>query len=424
MPAHEAPLSALTFELLAEIAVGETATVELCRVTKGPLEDCLVAVKRLHPHIADDPQFSDMFRDEIWMAQALQHKHVVRVVGWGEDEFGRYLASEFVRGVSLQRLMKTIVATGEHFSERMVVYLAASVCGGLAEAHALRGQDGQLLELVHRDLTPGNILLGFDGAVGIIDFGLAKAKQRLTRTMTGVLKGKPLYMAPEQLLDQHVDARSDIFSLGVVLFETFSGQLPWSGTNQIELMRAMTETEPADLMALRPKMDRALGRLVAKCLARNPEDRYQSAVALREELMHWLRAHGYQEGNQRNLSRFIRRNAMRQMRWFEKAIEGAYAEQTRQEREARLSEQYDGTGFERAPISVGAPVSLRPPEPRESQPQAVADDEEETEWRNEPPTLIQSGVDVRRSGQVPTARATMTSSAPTEKQRRKEEKKE
>ena len=189
----------LEFELLAEIALGGSARVELCRVTNGPRRGDLVAVKRLLPHVADDPQFVDMFRDEVWMTSALRHPHVVEVVGWGQDGDGPWLAVELVRGVSLQRLMKTVFETGERFTERMVVYTARCVCDGLAAAHSLQSATGEHLNVVHRDLTPGNILLGFDGQVKVADFGLAKAKQRVTKTLTGFLKGKPLYMSPEQV---------------------------------------------------------------------------------------------------------------------------------------------------------------------------------------------------------------------------------
>ncbi len=395
MQQFQAPTSALSFELLAEIAVGATATVELCRLKDGPLAGELVAVKRLHPHIAEDQEFVDMFRDEIWMAQALKHKHVARVVGWGEDEYGRYLASEFIRGVSLQRLMKTVFATGEEFGERMIVYLASAVCGGLAEAHVLCGSDGELLDLVHRDLTPGNILLGFAGEVAIIDFGLAKAKQRLTRTMTGVLKGKPLYMAPEQLLDEGIDVRTDVFALGVVMFELFSGQRPWPGSGQLDIMRAMTELPPADLQQFRPDIDRVLAKLVARCLARDPTDRYQSALELREDLFHWLRTHGYQEGNPKSLSRFVRRNAMRQMRWFDRAVAGVYAEQTCADRDARVAEAPIGFS-EPEPLSSRVPVSLRPPESTRSP--ATSPDAHEEEWGDDGPTLIQSHAESRRVG--------------------------
>ena len=116
----------LSFELLAEIAVGATARVELCRVVAGPLKRELVAVKRLHPHIAEDPQFVDMFRDEVWMTAALKHRNVVEVVGWGQDMVGPWLAVEFVKGVSLQRLMKTVFETGERFTERIKTLISHS----------------------------------------------------------------------------------------------------------------------------------------------------------------------------------------------------------------------------------------------------------------------------------------------------------
>ncbi|MBI4957543.1 MAG: serine/threonine protein kinase, partial [Myxococcales bacterium] len=325
---------ALDFELLAEIAVGATARIELCRVTAGARTGELVAVKRLHAYIAEDPQFLDMFRDEVWMTAALKHRHVVEVLGWGEDAEGPYLAVECVRGVSLARLMKTVFDTGEVFSERMVVFLGACICEGLAAAHAVRSAEGELLHLVHRDLTPGNVLLGFDGEVKITDFGLAKAKSRLTKTLTGLLKGQPQFMSPEQVRSEPLDARSDIFALGVLLFELFAGRGPWNATNELDVMRAITERAPLDLRTLRPKLDRALADVVARCLEKRPDSRFQSARELGARLDQWLAAHGYREDNQESLSRFVRRNAMRQMRWFERAVGGEFVEQAREERRA------------------------------------------------------------------------------------------
>ncbi|MEQ9324933.1 MAG: serine/threonine-protein kinase, partial [Polyangiaceae bacterium] len=319
----------LSFELLAEIAVGQTARVELCRVVEGPLERELVAVKRLHPHIAEDPQFVDMFRDEVWMTAALKHQHVVEVVGWGQDTVGPWLAVEFVRGVSLQRLMKTVFETGERFTERMVVYLARCICDGLASAHDLRSTTGDRLNLVHRDLTPGNILLGFDGQVKITDFGLAKAKQRLTKTLTGLLKGQPQYMSPEQVQGGVLDGRSDIFALGVVLFELFGGRRPWNAATDLDAMRAITDEPPGDLFGLRPRIDKALVDVVIRCLEKDRDARWQTAVELRERFDEWLNAHGYRSDNHVSLARFVRRNAMRQMRWFERAVAGEFAEDAR-----------------------------------------------------------------------------------------------
>jgi len=375
----------LRSELLAEIAVGTTARVELCRVSEGARQGELVAVKRLHSHIADDPAFVDMFRDEVWMTAALKHPHVVEVVGWGRDEHGPWLAVELVRGVSLQRLMKTVFETGEKFSERMVVYLARCVCAGLAEAHSLRSSTGEHLNLVHRDLTPGNVLLGFRGEVKIADFGIAKAKQRLTKTLTGLLKGQPQYMSPEQVHGQPIDARSDIFALGVVLFELFSGRRPWQATNDLEAMRAITDADPADLKKLRPKIDKALVQVVEQCLQKDAAKRFQSAADLGGRLDQWLMVHGYRDGNQSSLGRFVRRNAMRQMRWFERAVVGEFATSAKDERPvpmASSSPPQDATRPDH-PISDATPRALG------SGSGQHGDQDEEIDWGEDGPTLIQ-----------------------------------
>ncbi|NUP10317.1 MAG: serine/threonine protein kinase [Polyangiaceae bacterium] len=321
----------LAFELLAEIATGPTARVELCRI-RAPKDVAgrLAAVKRLHPHIAEDPQFYSMFVDEVWMTAALDHKNITRVVGWGTDAEGTYLAVELVEGVSLARLMKTVFETREAFTERMVVYLGNELCAGLSAAHALRSPHGELLNLVHRDLTPGNILVGFDGRVLIADFGLAKAKQRVTKTLTGLLKGHPQYMAPEQASESPIDARADLFSLGVVLFELFTGKPPWTGATELETFRMMATEPPADIAALRPKLDRELVNVVNRLLAKNPAERFSNANEVRDRLAYWLDAHGYKDDNADAVARFVRRNAMRQMRWFERAVAGDFvAEATR-----------------------------------------------------------------------------------------------
>ncbi len=350
----------LSFELLAEIAMGATARVELCRVVDGRLQGELVAVKRLHPHIAEDPDFLDMFRDEVWMTAALRHPHVVEVVGWGQDARGPWFAVEFVRGVSLQRLMKTVFETGERFTERMVVYMARSMCDGLAAAHALRSSDGSHLGLVHRDLTPGNILLGFDGHLKITDFGLAKAKQRLTKTLTGLLKGQPQYMSPEQVYGQPLDGRSDVFALGVVLFELFTGRRPWNAASDLDAMRAITDDDPADLSKLRPKIDRALVEVVNRCLQKQPENRFPSAIELRDRFQEWLDTHGYRSDNHLTLARFVRRNAMRQMRWFERAIADEFVDEARAQRAQQVVAQPIRPGPQTPPVGV---VPARPSSP-------------------------------------------------------------
>lgn len=318
LPARQDP-TALSFKVFAEIADGETATVELCRVSSGPSEGRFVAVKRLHPHLAGDPAFVDQFRDEMWLTAALRHPNVVEVVGWGSDDRGLYLAVELVQGVSLARLMKTIFDTGEAFTERMVVFMLRQICRGLVKAHALKSPSGEPLNLVHRDLTPGNILCSFQGDVKIADFGLAKAKQRITKTLTGMIKGQLEYISPEQALGKEVDARADVFSLGVMLFELFAGRRPWVAPNDMQLAQMLMTAPPADLFQIRPKIHRELVDIVNKCLEKDPKKRFQTVAEILARFDEWLSAHGYMDDNEEALGRFVRRNAMRQMAWFERA---------------------------------------------------------------------------------------------------------
>ncbi|EYF07566.1 serine/threonine protein kinase [Chondromyces apiculatus] len=326
MPRLPEPAPAgLSFQYLAEIAVGATTRVDLCRILGPRRVGELGAVKRLHAHLAEDPGVATEFLDEVWMTASLKHPNVVEVTGWGTDEQGSYLAVELVQGVSLVRLMKTVTETGEAFPERLVVHTAAEICRGLAAAHGLRAPSGELLNLVHRDLTPGNVLVGFQGEVKIADFGLAKAKMRMTRTLTGTLKGEPTYMAPEQAKGGEIDRRADLFALGVMLFELFAGQHPWAAPTEFEMVHLIATAPPADLRELRPKIDKGLVALVNRCLEKDPGARYQSAEEILARLDEWLHAHGYQHGGQEALARFVRRNAMRQMRWFERAIAGELA---------------------------------------------------------------------------------------------------
>ncbi|MFO0552446.1 MAG: protein kinase [Polyangiaceae bacterium] len=363
-PSGGAPRSdtSLGLELLAEIATGNTARVELCRVREpAQHRDKLVAVKRLHQHIAEDQQFFRMFVDEVWMTAALDHPNVVRVVGWGTDAEGTYLAVELVEGVSLARLEKTVFETREAFTERLVVYITSELAAGLSAAHKLASPEGEHLALVHRDLTPGNVLVGFDGRVMIADFGLAKAKQRVTKTLTGMMKGQPQYMAPEQASDRPIDARADLFSLGVTMYELFTGRRPWVGVTEIDTFERMMKEPATDITTLRPKIDRELALIVNRLIEKDPNRRFQTADEVRARLLHWLDTHGYKDDNADAVARFVRRNAMRQMRWFERAVQGEFvAEATRAK--ARLTGRTrSGTSVRPAPASTRGPELPAPP---------------------------------------------------------------
>jgi eukaryotic-like serine/threonine-protein kinase len=311
----------LSFEQVAQLAMSSRARVDLCRIVGGQPYGALVAVKRLPMAMSEDEDLRGMFRDEIWMTAALDHPNITKLLGWGEDEDGLYFAVEFVRGVSLARLMRTVFRTGEAFTERLAVFIASHVCAGLEHAHALRSPNGEYLSLVHRDLTPSNVLLGFEGAVKITDFGLAKAKQRVTSTAIGMTKGEPAYMSPEQVMGKSLDGRSDIFTLGIWLFELFAQRKPWTINGVKEAFEKIVQGAAPDLARLCPKIDPALVALVKRCLEKEPDSRFGSAQELKIKLDEWLRLHGYDE-NAETLGRFVRRNAMRQMRWLDRALTG------------------------------------------------------------------------------------------------------
>lgn len=314
---------ALSFRFLAEITSGATTCVDLCRSIGPHREGELLAVKRLLPHLAEDEQETGRFLDEVRIATAIEHPNVVKVAGWGTDEEGMYLAFELVQGVSLARLIKTVFDTGEIFPERLIAHIGAAICGGLAATHGLRSPDGEPLNLVHRDLTPANVLIGFQGEVKIADFGLASPATRATKTPPGTRRGEVVYVAPEQASGAYADKRADLFSLGVLLFELIAGRPPWSAPTDQELARAVAMQPPADLRELRPKVDRELAAIVARCIEKDRTARFQSAEEVRAQLDGWLHDHGHCEGNSEALGRFVRRNAMRQMRWFERAISGS-----------------------------------------------------------------------------------------------------
>jgi hypothetical protein len=233
------------------------------------------------------------------MTASLKHPNVVEVAGWGNDDDGMYLAVELVQGVSLARLMKTIFDTGEAFTERMVVYIASRLCRGLAAAHGLRAQNGELLHLVHRDLTPANVLVGFNG-----------------RSQDHGLRPREGEAAPHE--DAHRPARWVGF--GVMMFELATNKAPFSGKDEIAVLEAVLKHPAPDPQRLRPKIDRALAALMLRCLEKDPARRPQSAREIAHALEEWLYVHGYLKDSQESLARFVRRNSMRQMRWFENVI--------------------------------------------------------------------------------------------------------
>lgn len=321
MPRPLPPAEHLDLVTLADIARGGMGTVELAKVRGGRLDGATLAVKRLNPELEKDPQFVNMFIDETWITAAIASPYVIKVEAWGKDASGLYLACELVVGVSLSRLIKESRARKEPFSERIVGILLRQICSGLEAAHGLSDENGASMNLVHRDLTPGNVLVGFDGLVKIADFGIAKANARLTETSAGVMKGKPSYMAPEQARGLAVDARADIFSLGVIAYELLAGQRPWVGSSDIEVLIAVSTKEPRDLSEIR-NVSPVFLEIIRGCLQKDATHRFGSAREIGSRLDHWLASTGGGVDDAPMLRDFVTRNTPRQHAWFERALAG------------------------------------------------------------------------------------------------------
>jgi hypothetical protein len=278
------------YRLAFRLASGGMGTVYLARVEGARGFSQTVAVKRIHPHLADDPKFVAMFLDEARIAARIQHPNVCGVIDFGEANGSYYFTMPYLAGESLSRVMRAVYATGEHVDRFTYVAtrIACDACEGLHAAHELAGDDGRPLSVVHRDVSPQNLLVGFDGAVRVLDFGVASAEQRLHSTTTGEVKGKFAYIAPEQLNGRAVDRRADIWSLGVVLWECLAGRKLFARKNVNDTVRAVLGDAVPSLREIRAGVPLGLEEIVFRALSRDPEARYASAREMGRDLNAFL----------------------------------------------------------------------------------------------------------------------------------------
>ncbi len=280
-PGREATLG--RYEVLCLLATGGMASVHLARAAGiGGFEKLLV-IKRILPHAAKDESFIQMFLDEARIAATLDHANVAHVFDVGSAHGDVFLAMEFLHGHDLRSVVRRVDGP---LPIGPALAIAISMCAGLHYAHDKRGPDGQLLGLVHRDVSPSNVVVTYDGSVKVIDFGIAKATNRLGETVSGVLKGKPGYMSPEQCLgDREIDRRSDVFCVGIVLYELTTGtRLFGDKGSEFAQLREIVEVDVAPPSRVVAGYPPELERIVVKALRREPNDRYQTALELQRDL--------------------------------------------------------------------------------------------------------------------------------------------
>lgn len=240
-----------------------------------------VAIKVVRSYLASDSQFIQMFIAEARLASRLNHANVVQIFDFGKHQDSYYLAMEYVHGASLWELRRRCRDQGVPFPPTLAAEIGTQVARGLQYAHNL-SEGGRRIGVVHRDVTPHNVLLSFDGAVKLTDFGIAKAAS--SQTSTGMLKGKFAYMAPEQARGEKVDARTDIFALGIVLWELLTGGKLFDGDSDLAVLRAVQESLIAPPARLNPDVPAELSDVVMKALARAPAERFQSAFEMEKAL--------------------------------------------------------------------------------------------------------------------------------------------
>lgn len=276
--------------LHTRLGVGGMAEVWLAR-QEGPAGFSKnLVVKKILPHLADDKLFIEMFLNEARLAARLNHPNVVQIFELGEDEGRYFMVMEFIAGRNLRAIHRDQIAAGKLIPVRVLAHLLIGVCEGLHYAHELCDDSGVPLKMVHRDVSPDNILVTFEGQAKVVDFGIAKAVAQATMARTGTLLGKFSYMSPEHAMGEPLDRRTDIYALGVVLYELLAGTTPFQSTNELAVLKAIVSDPPPSLAAIRPDVPKALIAIVERAMAKEQENRFPDARSMGQALAAWLRS--------------------------------------------------------------------------------------------------------------------------------------
>src|SRR5258708_7734015 len=266
------------------LAAGGMARIYIARSSGIGSCERHVVLKMITREGANDPTAVNMFLDEARLAAALNHQNVAQVFEVGEDSGIHYLAMEYVHGQDLRALLAKAGSLGTRVPLELSLTVVAGAASGLHHAHERRGPDGQPLGIVHRDVSPSNIMIGYEGSVKLLDFGIAKATSRSVETQSGIIKGKFAYMAPEQCRGRGVDRRSDVFSLGIILYEISTQHRCFRADSDFDTMHRIVTGDVVRPSRLIQGYPPALEAIVMKALAVDASQRYQSAGQLLEAI--------------------------------------------------------------------------------------------------------------------------------------------
>jgi len=279
------PIKFGNYLLLERIAVGGMAEVFVAKAFGVEGFERLLAIKKILPTMGEDSEFIHMFVDEARIAVQLAHANIVRVLELGKHDENLYIAMEYISGRDLRQLMERFRKRQQPLPVPQACLIVAEVCEALDYAHRKRDAQGRALGIVHRDVSPQNVLVSFEGEVKLIDFGIAKAESRLQKTQSGILKGKFSYMSPEQVKGLPIDGRSDLFACGILLWELICGEKLFAGESDLAILEKVKRGEIPDPRSRNPACPQGLEAVILQALANDPDQRYQTASELHDELV-------------------------------------------------------------------------------------------------------------------------------------------
>jgi serine/threonine protein kinase len=276
------------YDIIYPLASGGMASIYVGRLSGIAGFEKLVTVKIIHSHLASQRQFVEMFLDEARLVAKIHHPNIGEIYEVAEENGQLFIAAEFIDGHSLRHLLRAADERNIGISHPVAAWICAEVLRGLEVAHTLTDDEGSPLNIVHRDISPSNIMISYNGWVKLIDFGIAFAEKRMTKTVAGTVKGKFGYISPEQLKGAPPDRRADIFCLGVILYQLITGRHPFPGETDEERLRKTIQYELATPKELLVAVDDTLESIILKAMAESPEDRYQNASSLERDLRRYI----------------------------------------------------------------------------------------------------------------------------------------
>ena len=274
------------YTLIKKIGKGGMAEIFLATPIRSP--QFLVVIKKINPELVEDKHYITMFLDEARLMSCLMHPNIIQILDVGEVDGEYYICMEYVHGKDLLTILEYCSGAGIRIPEDIALHIMLELLEGLDYIHNVKGPDNKELKVIHRDLSPSNILISLDGEVKIGDFGIAKAALQKNVTRAGYIKGKVGYMSPEQVEGKRLDQRTDVFVAGLVLYEIFTQRMYYNIDNEFEALKAMKEAKPKEREELMQYMSPSLVDILYKALNKNPDDRFQSAVELASAIMQYM----------------------------------------------------------------------------------------------------------------------------------------